>query len=95
MSVHNMIMKKRFLSGLFEKVVLNEKSWIQSVLFAREKGWTVSKAKEWLKKHHFKSSDVHKTDRYIRFRQFNPTDRRKRVLTFSSEKGIKAIAEFE
>lgn len=65
---------------------------IQSLLFDKSK-WTKLKAKEWAKRHGFKYGNVDVTDRYFRLRQFDPQGEKYRTITFSDDKGIKAIIE--
>jgi len=68
-------------------------SEIQSILFSKEEGWTVGEAKKWLKDHGYKYGDLDETEKYLRFRQKDPSKgKRKRTIEFG--KGIKAIVEF-
>lgn len=46
---------------------------VQSILFDKEK-FTLTEAKNWLKKHDYKSDKVDETDEYYRFRQRDPDD---------------------
>src|SRR5579871_6668811 len=67
---------------------------VQSLMFSRADGWTVSKAKQWAKSHGYKHGKVDVTDQYIRLRQFDPKGLKvKRTKTFGH--GIKAIVARE
>jgi hypothetical protein len=67
---------------------------VQSLLFDREAGWTVSKAKAWAKSHGYRYGKVDVTDQYIRVRQFDPKGfKTKRTITFG--RGIRAIVARE
>src|SRR5574341_476305 len=67
---------------------------VQSLLFSRADGWTVSKAKAWAKSHGYKHSKSDVTDQYIRIRQFDPKGVKvKRTITFG--RGIRAVVARE
>ena len=67
---------------------------VQSLLFDRDAGWTVSKAKAWAKSHGYKYGKTDVTDQYIRIRQFDPKGfKTKRTITFG--RGIRAIVARE
>ena len=63
---------------------------VQSLLFSKDAGWTVEKAKEWAKSHGYKHGKVHVTGQYIRIRQFSPKGSKvERTITFGH--GIRAV----
>jgi len=67
------------------------KTKIQSVLLSREL-FTKQQAIDWVKRHGFRYRKVDPTERYWRFRQFDPHKRaKKRIITFTQ--GIRAIVE--
>jgi hypothetical protein len=63
---------------------------VQSLLFDRSAGWTVSKATAWAKSHGYRYGKVHVTDQYVRLRQFDPKGLKvKRTIPFG--RGIRAV----
>lgn len=66
---------------------------IQSVIFNRKK-YSPAEAMSWLLEHDFEVKDIHTTERYHRFRQFDPyDDPEKTYITVESKyPGIKFIA---
>jgi hypothetical protein len=63
---------------------------VQSLLFSRKAGWTVSRANRWAAAHGYRSRDADVTAGNVRLRQHDPKSfRRLRTVTFG--KGIKAI----
>jgi len=62
---------------------------IQSVLFPRAK-FSVAQARHWLGQRGFKSTKVHTTDIYHRFRQQAPDPNRHYIL-ITLENGVKII----
>lgn len=67
-------------------------SKVQSVVFEKDAGWTLSKAKKWLKANDFKT-DVDEKPNTYRFRQFEPSKR----YTFRTKNfgnGILAVIGF-
>jgi hypothetical protein len=50
---------------------LSKKSRVQSVLFDINR-WSEKEARKWLKEHHCYRPPVHKTAKYLRFRQYDP-----------------------
>jgi hypothetical protein len=72
----------------------NGSSKVQSVLFQRGK-WSPAEARMWLRTHRFVHPKVDSTRGFHRFRQFDPSGCARgtfRTITFSSRKGIKAVA---
>ena len=62
------------------------------MLFLR-KNWTPKKAITWLKKHKYKHYKIDITDKYLRFRQFDPNKKKKhRIKKITND--IKYIFEF-
>jgi hypothetical protein len=49
---------------------------VQSLLFRKDAGWTVSSAKAWAKKEGYRSGDVDETEEYIHLRQRDPSSMR-------------------
>ena len=67
---------------------------VQSLLFSRDAGWTVDKAKQWAKEHGYKYGKVDVTEQYIRIRQFSPKGLKvKRTITLG--RGIRAVVARE
>ncbi len=65
---------------------------VQSLLFSRDAGWTVSKANAWARRHGYLSRDADVTANNVRLRQRDPRQfSRLRTVTFSQREGIKAI----
>ena len=63
---------------------------VQSLLFRRDEGWTVSKANRWAKAHGYRAKDADVTAAYVRLRQSDPKRyRRLRTVTFGD--GIRAV----
>jgi hypothetical protein len=63
---------------------------VQSLLFSRSAGWTVSKANAWAQRHGYRHRDADVTAGNIRLRQQSPGKFRVlRTVTFG--KGIKAV----
>src|ERR1700690_3484004 len=63
---------------------------VQSLLFSRRAGWTVSRANKWAKAHGYIARDADVTAGNVRLRQHDPKNfRRLRTVTFG--KGIKAV----
>lgn len=69
-------------------------SKVQVLLFDASK-WTEQKARSWAVRHGFDVHKVHRTEHYIRIRQFDPTPGApKRIIDFGkSSRGIRAIVE--
>ena len=66
---------------------------VQSVIFEKSK-YSVTEAKKWLRDNGFVAPKVDKTDRYLRFRQKEPSyfdESSFRTIPFGKGKGIKAI----
>ena len=65
---------------------------IQSILFDKN-FWSVSKCKKFLKENDYKGLEVHETDNYYRFRQYDPKYKSERYISMSSitVPGIKYI----
>jgi len=67
---------------------------VQSLLFRKDEGWTTRNAKRWAQSHGYRSADVDVTDRYVRFRQFDPGKSTvKRTITLG--RGIRAVVARE
>ncbi len=67
---------------------------VQSLLFSRDAGWTVDKAKQWAKEHKYRYGKVDVTEQYIRIRQFSPKGLKvKRTITLG--RGIRAVVARE
>jgi hypothetical protein len=65
---------------------------VQSLLFSRDAGWTVSSANAWARAHGYRAKDADVTANNVRLRQADPGRfSRLRTVTFSKAKGIKAI----
>lgn len=63
---------------------------VQSLLFSRDAGWTLTKANAWAQKHGYKHRDADVTQHNVRLRQRDPgAFETLRTTTFG--KGIKAI----
>jgi hypothetical protein len=62
---------------------------IQSVLFTRER-WNTSSAIAWLRRHKLKVIKVDVTDRFLRFRQYDPQPD-ERYRTYTLDGGIEMI----
>ena len=63
---------------------------VQSLLFSRRAGWTVSSANRWAKAHGYHHADADVTAGNVRLRQRDPKQFRKlRTVTFG--RGIKAV----
>jgi hypothetical protein len=73
---------------LLENPVSSE---IQSLLFRRDAGWTVTRAKAWARSHGYKTSKVDVTDDHIRLRQHPPGGR---MRTKQFGRGISAVVRF-
>jgi len=72
---------------------MREGSEVQTVMFSR-KHFDGNTARAWLRKHDFKAPKMDKTINYLRYRQQEPeTFHQKsfRTITFSEDKGIKAV----
>jgi hypothetical protein len=65
-------------------------SVVQSVLFARDAGWTTAEARAWAKRHKFIARKVDVTAQYIRLRQRDPKSLR-RLRTIPFGRGIKSV----
>ncbi len=70
-----------------------EESQVQSLLFKRDAGWTVARARSWASQHGYRSSKVDVTDDYVRLRQA-PPGRFARMRTKSFGQGIRAVVGF-
>jgi hypothetical protein len=69
---------------------------VQTLLFAKSEGWTVSSAKKWAKKHKYKSSKTDENDKTIRLRQIDPADIKQGsfrtiALAKGKKKNVKAV----
>jgi hypothetical protein len=65
---------------------------VQSLLFSRDAGWTVSSANRWARAHGYRAKDADVTANNVRLRQVDPNRfSRLRTITFSQREGIKAI----
>jgi hypothetical protein len=65
---------------------------VQSLLFSRDAGWTVSSANRWARAHGYRAKDADVTANNVRLRQVDPKKfSRLRTVTFSQREGIKAI----
>ena len=64
-------------------------SHVQSILFDKNI-YTVEKSRKWLKDHNYRTSKVHTTDKYHRWRQISPV-KNKMYRTIPVNKGIKFI----
>jgi hypothetical protein len=62
---------------------------IQSVLFTRER-WNTDSAIVWLRRHQLRSTKVDVTDRFLRFRQYDPQPG-ERYRTITLDGGIEMI----
>jgi len=73
-----------------------DRNHTQSVLFDRSK-WTTTSAKKWLRDHDMFTDGLDKTENKLRFRQFNPNNRkfRYRTRTIDSTRGISLILAFK
>lgn len=69
------------------------KTHVQSVLFNKDK-WTPVKAKTWLSSHKMKHDGMDETDKYLRYRQYNPDASRFSYRTETVGKGITFIYGF-
>lgn len=69
-------------------------SRVQVLLFDTER-WTQRQATAWARRHDFRASKVHRTEHYIRIRQFDPTPGApKRTIQFGGDDlGIRAVVE--
>lgn len=65
---------------------------IQSIIFSK-KSFNKTKAKNWLKGYNFKYVKMHETEKYIRFRMFTPTNKKKRIGSVTS--GVRFIYEIQ
>lgn len=64
----------------------------QSIMFDKSK-WTISQAREWLRKHEYKSGKVDSSGEFHRFRQYPPPylENPKTVSLGKVSRGIKGI----
>lgn len=67
-------------------------SRVQSILFDQSQ-WTINRAVHWLNTHHFISTKIDKTDKYLRFRQFDPNPDSHHATKRTSQ-GITFILEY-
>lgn len=70
-----------------------ESSKVQTIMFSR-KHFDGNTARAWLRKHNFKAPKMDKTVNYLRYRQQEPEifyQKSFRTITFSKDKGIKAV----
>lgn len=70
-----------------------ESSKVQTIMFSR-KHFDGNTARAWLRKHNFKAPKMDKTVNYLRYRQQEPEifyQKSFRTITFSEDKGIKAV----
>lgn len=72
-------------------------SRVQVLLFDTSK-WTQRDARSWARRHGFEAKKVHRTEHYIRLRQFDPTPGApKRTISFgrggADDTGIRAVVE--
>ncbi len=70
-------------------------SRVQVLLFDTIR-WTERQAKSWARQHGFGTRKVHRTEHYVRIRQFDPTPGRpKRTIAFGRDPdlGIRAVVE--
>lgn len=63
---------------------------VQSLLFDRSL-WTEGQARSWAKLHGYLVGRVEHTDRFWRFRQYDPRRGRYRTIPFGHATGIKAV----
>lgn len=76
----------------------HERTWrgsrVQVLLFNADQ-WTQRQAIAWARRHDFQASKVHRTEHYIRIRQFDPTPGApKRTIQFGGDEvGIRAVVE--
>lgn len=68
-------------------------SEVQSLLFRRDAGWTVPRARSWASQHGFHARKVDVTDQYVRLRQV-PPGRFARLRMKSFGRGIRAVVGF-
>lgn len=98
-----MVSKFKLLDSKFAQLQLDEQilklqkkseeinSKVQSILFDKKK-FSEKKAKDWLKKHKYKTVKMHVTDNYIRFRQVEPNKLKKyEIKTKEVFPGIKVL----
>jgi hypothetical protein len=69
---------------------------IQTLLFSKSEGWTLSAAKKWAAKHKYKASKTDENDKTIRLRQIDPADIKEGsfrtiVLAKGKKKNVKAV----
>jgi hypothetical protein len=68
-------------------------STVQSLLFCRANGWTITFAKAWAKRRGYRTRDVDDKGMWIHLRQF-PPGRFKRIRTVHFGDGIEARIGF-
>lgn len=68
-------------------------SRVQALLFDVGR-WDRRRAIDWSLRHGFAAKKIHRTDRYLRLRQFAPTPGLpKRTISFGRDTGIRAVVE--